>query len=91
MAEICAAGRASVLFPLALAAGHQVANARALERAGAAAVVEGEIEAAELQRVLERLLDPLLLAGMGSAARALARPRAAESIAELVTEAVAAR
>ena len=44
LAEICAAGRASVLFPLARAGGHQAANARALERAGAAAVVEGAIE-----------------------------------------------
>jgi UDP-N-acetylglucosamine--N-acetylmuramyl-(pentapeptide) pyrophosphoryl-undecaprenol N-acetylglucosamine transferase len=86
LAEICGAGRASVLFPLALAGGHQAANARALERAGAAAVVEGATEAPELASRLERVLDPLLLAGMGSAARSMARPRAAESIADLVVE-----
>lgn len=40
VAEIAAAGRAAVLVPLALAGGHQRDNARALERAGAARVVE---------------------------------------------------
>ena len=91
LAEICAAGRAAVLFPLALAAGHQIENAKALERAGAAAVVEGPVETAALAETLARLLDPLLLAGMGQAARSMARPRAAESIADLVSEAVASR
>ena len=65
LAEICAAGRAAVLFPLALAAGHQIENAKALERAGAAAVVEGPVETAALAETLARLLDPLLLTGMG--------------------------
>jgi UDP-N-acetylglucosamine--N-acetylmuramyl-(pentapeptide) pyrophosphoryl-undecaprenol N-acetylglucosamine transferase len=91
LAEICAAGRAAVLFPLALAAGHQIGNAKALERAGAAAVVEAPVETAALAEILARLLDPLLLTGMGQAARSMARPRAAESIADLVQEAVASR
>jgi UDP-N-acetylglucosamine--N-acetylmuramyl-(pentapeptide) pyrophosphoryl-undecaprenol N-acetylglucosamine transferase len=91
LAEICAAGRAAVLFPLALAAGHQLENAKALERAGAAVVVEGPVEAEVLAATLARLLDPLLLVGMGRAARAMARPRAAESIADLVEETVSRR
>src|SRR4028118_2159180 len=36
LAEICAAGRASLLVPLAIAQGHQVDNARVLADAGAA-------------------------------------------------------
>jgi UDP-N-acetylglucosamine--N-acetylmuramyl-(pentapeptide) pyrophosphoryl-undecaprenol N-acetylglucosamine transferase len=91
LAEICAAGRAAVLFPLALAAGHQLENAKALERAGAAAVVEGPIAAEALAATLARLLDPMLVVGMGRAARTMARPRAAESIADLVEETVSIR
>jgi UDP-N-acetylglucosamine--N-acetylmuramyl-(pentapeptide) pyrophosphoryl-undecaprenol N-acetylglucosamine transferase len=91
LAEICAAGRAAVLFPLALAAGHQVENARALERAGAAAVVEGPVEAAALAATMARLLDARRLDEMGRAARTLARPHAAESIADLVTEVTTSR
>ncbi len=42
LAELCAAGRPSVLVPLAIAAGHQQGNAEALERAGAARVLRGD-------------------------------------------------
>ena len=42
LAELCAAGRPSVLVPLSIAAGHQLGNAEALERAGAARVLAGE-------------------------------------------------
>jgi UDP-N-acetylglucosamine--N-acetylmuramyl-(pentapeptide) pyrophosphoryl-undecaprenol N-acetylglucosamine transferase len=87
LAEICAAGRAAVLFPLALAAGHQLENAKALERAGAALVVEGKVDAVALAQTIAPLLDATRLSAMGRAARALARPRAAESIADLAQEA----
>src|SRR6185369_16356573 len=39
LAEICAAGRASLLLPLAIAQGHQMGNAQLLAAAGAAEVV----------------------------------------------------
>jgi UDP-N-acetylglucosamine--N-acetylmuramyl-(pentapeptide) pyrophosphoryl-undecaprenol N-acetylglucosamine transferase len=91
LAEICAAGRPAVLFPLALAAGHQLENARALERAGAAEVVEGAVETAALADRLGRLLEPRSLASMARAARALGRPEAAASIAALIEETVARR
>ena len=39
LAEICAAGRASLLVPLALAGGHQIDNAAALERVGGAETI----------------------------------------------------
>lgn len=91
VAEIAAAGRPSVLLPLSLAEGHQRDNARALERAGAARVVEAEPGSSEaLARSLAKSIAPLLaelledpetLAVMGRAARAFARPRATEEIA----------
>jgi UDP-N-acetylglucosamine--N-acetylmuramyl-(pentapeptide) pyrophosphoryl-undecaprenol N-acetylglucosamine transferase len=92
LAEICAAGRPAVLFPLALAAAHQLGNARALERAGAAEVVEGAaVETAALAERLGRLLQPARLASMAKAARSLRRPGAAAAIADLVEETVSRR
>jgi UDP-N-acetylglucosamine--N-acetylmuramyl-(pentapeptide) pyrophosphoryl-undecaprenol N-acetylglucosamine transferase len=97
LAEICAAGRPALLFPLALAAGHQLGNALALERAGAAEVVEAAAAAgaedaiAALADRLARLLEPERLASMARAARSLRRPAAAAAIADLVEETVACR
>lgn len=88
LAEVCAAGRGSLLVPLALAGGHQVENATALEEAGGARVVAGG--APELAaRLAELAADPERLLEMGRRARVLARPRAAEEIADLVLEAAA--
>jgi len=83
-AELCAAGRASVLVPLALAAGHQTANARLLADAGAARVLDSEELTPEaLMRVLVDLVsDPEALSSAGRAARGLARRDAVASIAE---------
>jgi UDP-N-acetylglucosamine--N-acetylmuramyl-(pentapeptide) pyrophosphoryl-undecaprenol N-acetylglucosamine transferase len=88
LAEICAAGRASLLVPLSLAGGHQAENAAALERAGAARIVTGDATevAARLGELTKR---PERLRAMGDLARALARPTAAEAIADLVLEAAA--
>jgi UDP-N-acetylglucosamine--N-acetylmuramyl-(pentapeptide) pyrophosphoryl-undecaprenol N-acetylglucosamine transferase len=86
-AELCAAGRASLLVPLAAAAGgHQLDNAAALAAAGAAVVVSGDrLTAGELAQVLGELLaDPPRLAAMARAARGLGRPDAAAAIADLV-------
>jgi UDP-N-acetylglucosamine--N-acetylmuramyl-(pentapeptide) pyrophosphoryl-undecaprenol N-acetylglucosamine transferase len=93
LAEICAAGRPSLLFPLALAAGHQLENARALELAGAAQAAAGAeaTDAAALAGRLALLLRREPLAAMARAARTLARPRAASTIVDLVEEAVATR
>jgi UDP-N-acetylglucosamine--N-acetylmuramyl-(pentapeptide) pyrophosphoryl-undecaprenol N-acetylglucosamine transferase len=85
-AEICAAGRASLLLPLEIAAGHQEQNARALERGGAARVrVAGEATSAGLEAELGALLgDPAQLAEMARRARSLAKPGAAAAIASRV-------
>jgi UDP-N-acetylglucosamine--N-acetylmuramyl-(pentapeptide) pyrophosphoryl-undecaprenol N-acetylglucosamine transferase len=90
-AELCAAGRAALLVPLALAGGHQSGNALLLAEAGAAVVVPADAGAERLAAALGDLLgDPGRLAAMGRAARALARAGAAAAIADRV-EALAGR
>lgn len=88
LAELCAAGRPSVLVPLAIAAGHQQGNAEALARAGAARVLAGGDAAPErLAEVLAELLPsrPRLQA-MAEAARRLSRPGAADAIVDRLAE-----
>ncbi|MEE2776595.1 MAG: undecaprenyldiphospho-muramoylpentapeptide beta-N-acetylglucosaminyltransferase [Acidobacteriota bacterium] len=85
LAEICAAGRPSILFPLSLAGGHQGHNAAALHSAGAARVVDAmEIDPEKLRLVLLDVLDAQRLEAMSSSASQLARSDAAEAIASLV-------
>jgi UDP-N-acetylglucosamine--N-acetylmuramyl-(pentapeptide) pyrophosphoryl-undecaprenol N-acetylglucosamine transferase len=87
LAEICAAGRPSLLVPLGLAGGHQRANAEQLVEAGAAELLDEAVDGEELARRLTGLLgDGVALAEKGVRARALARPRAAASIADRVDE-----
>lgn len=90
VAEICAAGRAALLVPLALAGGHQLSNAHRLESSGGARVLTPEVADEEnLARLLAELLrDKDRLHGMGRALRELAWPGAAESVADLLDEAV---
>ena len=93
VAELAAAGVPAVLVPLPGAPGdHQTRNAQALVDAGAAVLVpDAECTGARLAAELERLLaDPAGLEKMSAAARTLARPRAADDLADLV-EAAAAR
>ncbi len=93
LAETCAAARPSLLLPLGMAAGHQIENARELERAGAARVlIPEETNAERLSALLGALLgDRALLQGMGRAARALARPGAAAAIGDRVAAVVGSR
>lgn len=81
--ELAAAGKPAVLVPGLFATGdHQTKNARFFERGGGAVVVpESEVDRApELIRSL--LDDPNRLAQMSAAMLRLARPGAAEEIAE---------
>jgi len=83
--EIAAHGRPAVLIPYPYAtADHQGANARHLERAGAAVVIpDRELTPARLaQEVGALLADPARLAAMARAAAALARPDAAQDVAQ---------
>lgn len=87
VAEICAAGRASLLLPLAIAQGHQNDNARLLAEAGGAEVLTADEATPErLAGLLGDLLGDLAaggtrLAQMGRAVRTLARPNAVRDIA----------
>src|SRR5205814_779131 len=81
--ELAAAGLPAVLVPGAFATGqHQEKNARWFADAGGAVVVP-EAEAARAPRVVEELLgDADRLAAMAAAMRAVAKPDAAEEIAD---------
>ncbi|HEX7610216.1 MAG TPA: undecaprenyldiphospho-muramoylpentapeptide beta-N-acetylglucosaminyltransferase [Solirubrobacteraceae bacterium] len=90
--EIAAHGLPAILIPYPHAAGdHQTANARWLAEAGAAVVIaDGELTAARLGgEVAELLADRRRLTSMSAAARALARPDAAEEVARELLEAAA--
>jgi UDP-N-acetylglucosamine--N-acetylmuramyl-(pentapeptide) pyrophosphoryl-undecaprenol N-acetylglucosamine transferase len=85
--EITAAGKPAIFVPFPRAADdHQNVNARSLERAGAAVVVEeSNLEAAYLVETIAVLLnDPARLRGMSQVAKSLAHPKAVEDIAEMV-------
>ena len=90
MAELGAAGRASLLVPFALAADdHQRRNAEAFCAAGAARMLT-EAQLADADRLLDELVRLLVapeeLRAMGERARSLARPDAARQIATMVVD-----
>ncbi|HSD27273.1 MAG TPA: glycosyltransferase, partial [Vicinamibacteria bacterium] len=86
-AELTVAGKAAILVPFALAADdHQRTNARALEKAGAAVMLEekdlsGESLAAAVRALAD---DPPRIAAMEEAARRIGRPDAAARVADLL-------
>ncbi|MBV9714122.1 MAG: undecaprenyldiphospho-muramoylpentapeptide beta-N-acetylglucosaminyltransferase [Solirubrobacterales bacterium] len=85
--EIAAHGRPAVLIPYPFAtADHQSANARHMQRAGAAAVIpDHELTPVRLaQEVGALLADPVRVATMGRASAAMAKPHAAGDIAHEV-------
>ena len=89
VAEIAAAGKPAIFIPFPRAADdHQNVNARALERAGAAVVVEeSNLEAAYLVDTIATMLnDPARLSSMSATAKSLAHPKAVEEIAEMVSK-----
>jgi len=94
VAELAASGRPAVLIPFGAAAGgHQLENARALEKAGAAVVIpEKDLTAENLAGTIVALVgDRARLAAMGQKARALAKPDATRDLARLLFEAEASR
>ena len=88
VAELAAAGVGAILVPYPYAVDdHQTANARFLERAGAARMIPQQaLNAERLARVLQELLpDRAHLLAMAEAARTLARPNAALLVAQELT------
>ena len=87
VSEIAAAGKPSILVPLPTAADqHQLRNAQAFEKAGAARLVlDSEMTGARLVEEVTRLASaPGVLEKMGVAARALAKPGAAGRAADVL-------
>jgi UDP-N-acetylglucosamine--N-acetylmuramyl-(pentapeptide) pyrophosphoryl-undecaprenol N-acetylglucosamine transferase len=86
VAELAAAGKPSILVPFPFAADqHQLRNAEAFERAGAARLVaDKEMSGERLFRAVTEAASET--ARMGEAARALAKPGAARRTAELLEE-----
>jgi UDP-N-acetylglucosamine--N-acetylmuramyl-(pentapeptide) pyrophosphoryl-undecaprenol N-acetylglucosamine transferase len=80
--EVAAAGKPALLVPYPHATGdHQAKNAAYFERGGGAVVVPEDC--LDLRRQVDDLLgDPGRLASMGEAMSALARPGAADAVAE---------
>jgi len=84
VAEVTAAGKPAIFIPFPHAADdHQLRNAEALARAGAAVLIaEKDLTSEGLVRVVRELLcDPARLARMSAASRKLAHPDAAREIA----------
>jgi UDP-N-acetylglucosamine--N-acetylmuramyl-(pentapeptide) pyrophosphoryl-undecaprenol N-acetylglucosamine transferase len=86
-AELSAAGKAAVLVPFARSADdHQRENARAVEAAGAALMIEEkDLDGASLAAALRSLAEaPERIAAMEDASRRLGRADAAARVADLV-------
>ena len=86
VAEITAAGKAALFVPFPRAADdHQRINAEALERAGAALVLEeAKLNSQALVETIGDLFEhPDRIEKMGRAAASLAHPKAAQEIAEM--------
>ncbi len=93
VSELAGAGKPSILVPLPGASDdHQLKNAQAFERGGAARLVlDRDMTGARLvEEVMQLIETPGLLEQMGAAARAFAKPGAARRAAD-VLESVAAR
>jgi UDP-N-acetylglucosamine--N-acetylmuramyl-(pentapeptide) pyrophosphoryl-undecaprenol N-acetylglucosamine transferase len=89
MAELAAAGKPSVLVPLPHAADqHQLRNAEAFAKAGAAQLVlDAQMDGGRLfEEVAKLSSQPQLLRQMGEKARSFAHPDAARRAAEVVEE-----
>ncbi len=92
VAEIAVAGRPAIFIPLPVSIGHdQGRNARALEQAGAAAILPQEmLTAASLSaQIGDMLAAPERLAAAASSGASLGRPDAAAALADLVEARIA--
>jgi UDP-N-acetylglucosamine--N-acetylmuramyl-(pentapeptide) pyrophosphoryl-undecaprenol N-acetylglucosamine transferase len=93
VAEILARGIPSLLVPYPYAAGdHQTKNARMVAAEGAAlTIVDADLDAQHLADAVLTILAPEVSRRMREAALRLARPDAADRIADVIVELVAAR
>ena len=87
LGELTAAGLPAVLVPGTFAGGHQRDNAKWLADGGAAVVLDESAIARLGDTVLALINDESRLAAMSAAANRLARPGAADAIADIIVEA----
>ncbi len=89
ISELAVTGTPAIVVPYALGtAGHQDANAAELAAAGGCVVVpEGEVDSI-LPLVADLVVDGDRLATMGAAARSVARPDAARTVATVLAETI---
>ncbi len=87
VAELAAAGVASILIPFPFAVDdHQTGNARFLSERGAAILLpQGELQPQQLAQLLQEMTRARALE-MAQAARALAQPAAAQRVAQICKE-----
>ncbi len=87
LGEFPALGLPAILVPLPISGGHQRHNARYLADRGAAVIVENDALAAKLLPTIQEFMhNPDRLHTMSQASQALARPRAAETIAAAIID-----
>ena len=88
VSELAAAGRPSVLVPFPFAADdHQMRNAEAMQRGGAARLVrDAEASGERLFEIVRELAAGSELESMGEAARRFAKPGAAARAADILEE-----
>jgi UDP-N-acetylglucosamine--N-acetylmuramyl-(pentapeptide) pyrophosphoryl-undecaprenol N-acetylglucosamine transferase len=87
VSELAAAGKPSILVPFPGASDdHQLHNARAMEKAGAARlIIDAEMTGPRLVKEVSQLAaHPVALEEMGAAARAFAKPGAARRAADIL-------
>jgi UDP-N-acetylglucosamine--N-acetylmuramyl-(pentapeptide) pyrophosphoryl-undecaprenol N-acetylglucosamine transferase len=86
VSEIAAAGKPSILVPLPTAADqHQLRNAEAFERAGAARLLtDPETTGARLMEEVKKIAEPGVIERMSAAARSLAKPGGARRAADVM-------
>jgi len=88
VSELAATSTPSVVVPLPAGKGYQALNARDLERAGGALIIDQE-QIADVPGVLANLVvDPERLEAMSEGARSVAKPDAARRVAAILKEVV---
>ncbi len=88
ISELCLTGKAAILVPSPhVAADHQTHNARALERLGAAILIpDREAPGRAMLEALRLIGEPERLQKLETEIRKLARPHAADEVAEIILQ-----
>ncbi len=87
LGEFPALGLPAILVPLPISGGHQRHNARYLADRGAAVIIDNDALPTQLLPTIQKLIQhPARLTAMSRASAALARPHAAQTIAQALLD-----